>query len=130
DVATDPVEARVGSRRMRGALAADGLDQDANADELLAHVVVEIEAEPPALFLADHRLMAREAAQALLAPPQGVLGPLAGRHVAGDAAHARQATVWAANAGYDALEPATPSIRPFHPEDLGWHGLASCQTGD
>ena len=61
-------ERRVGA--VRHAAPAGRLDQDADADQLLAHAVVEIEAEPLALLLADRDLLQSHEAELLFALAQ------------------------------------------------------------
>ena len=63
DVATDAHQAAIEAGKIGRHMAAKRLDQDADPDELLADVVVEIEADPLPLLLADRRLPLRESAQ-------------------------------------------------------------------
>jgi len=69
-VAHDAIELGGGGERQRRELPSQRLHQDYDADELLADVVVEIEAEPLALVLADDHLVLREQSELFLARPQ------------------------------------------------------------
>src|SRR6185436_5490846 len=70
EVAHDALELRRVLGRHRCELPAQRLDENADADELLADVVVEVEAETLALLLANAHLPPGEEAELLLAAPQ------------------------------------------------------------
>ncbi len=66
----DAIELHAGGFGERLHAPAQRLDQHRDAEELLAHVVVQVEAESLALLLADRRLMLGEEPQTLLAAAQ------------------------------------------------------------